>query len=199
MTRPGIYFDKEYAQAEYEMHVNRTSRSNGAVGRDPVCYRAAREQVLARLPSDIKHFGVLDFGCGKGAKAGKALFEWARVNTNLNSYSMRYYDIGDNTTAEARGSDLPQGYYDLVILSNVLNVQPTDNLLKLVLLEAWACVAEGGILLCNYPKKPRHCGVSDQQMWELLAALSPCAKNSLGQYYLASPNKGVYQITKGSS
>ena len=187
----GIYFNKEYAQAEYEMHVNRTSRRKGAVGRSPLCYRVARG-IVAQASKKAGPYRILDFGCGKEPHLEGVV---PGTLTHLpEGISICPYDIGNN----AHGMK-PVGTYDLVILSNVLNVQPTDNLLKLVLLDAWFYVAEGGILLCNYPKKPRHCGVSDQQVWELLAALSPCAKNSLGQYYLASPNKGVYQITKGSS
>lgn len=99
---------------------------------------------------------VLDFGCGYGQS--KALLEG--VNDRLRWWGTdlvnRFPDDRDlddcflyqpwNTLVEKA---------DMVLLSNVINVQETWAQLVEVLDKALSCVKYGGQLILNYPRSPR--------------------------------------------
>jgi len=161
---------------DYEQFVNRTSRNTGAVGTAPVCYRWAHRLtgpgiwVCGRLAQGRREWRirlifqldpdkarVLDFGCGKGARHSLLLKASGVANVHP-------WDIGRNSF----GFGKPAGKYNLVILSNVLNVQPNAYDVPRVLKEAWSYVDKLGFMIVNYPKAPRHNWVSDSRMRELI-------------------------------
>ena len=151
---------------DYERFVNRTSRSSGAVGTRPVCYKWALRLTSTGIwmgglgtsfrlsPERVR---VLDFGCGKGARHALALKAAGLAEVHP-------WDIGDNSP----GVGKPSGKYNLVILSNVLNVQPDADDVSRVLQEAWSYVDELGFMILNYPKNPRHNGVTDNKLRDLI-------------------------------
>lgn len=145
---------------EYTKLVNKTSRRKGAVGKDPLCYRYARDLLSNLPPADID---ILDFGCGKGATHAQALQEWLNNYPPYATYSKRVwaYDIGANSPQKEDNyiTTFPYHSYDMVILSNVLNVQPDPDLVVGVLNQAWKFVKPGGGLVVNYPHNPRYSGM----------------------------------------
>lgn len=155
---------------DYERFVNRTSRSSGAVGTRPVCYKWALRLTSTGIwmgglgtsfrlsPERVR---VLDFGCGKGARHALALKAAGLAEVHP-------WDIGDNSP----GAGKPAGKYNLVILSNVLNVQPNSWDMTRVLKEAWSYVDKMGFMIMNYPKHPRHNWVTDSRVRELVHELT---------------------------
>jgi hypothetical protein len=65
------------------------------------------------------------------------------------SLKVEPYDFGFNERAL-------RSYYDIVMASNVLNVQTNRKMLKSTLAEMACCVNEYGFILANYPKSPRY-------------------------------------------
>lgn len=156
---------------DYERFVNRTSRASGAVGVRPVCYKYAHQLTAPDGPGICvcgKTFRllrplarVLDFGCGKGARHALLLKAAGLAEVHP-------WDIGANCP----GVGKPSGKYNLVILSNVLNVQPNSWDMQRVLKEAWSYVDKMGLMIMNYPKAPRHNWVSDSRVSELVHELT---------------------------
>lgn len=154
---------------DYERFVNRTSRSSGAVGTRPVCYKWALRLTstgiwmggLGTSRLSPERVRVLDFGCGKGARHALALKAAGLAEVHP-------WDIGDNSP----GAGKPAGKYNLVILSNVLNVQPDADDVSRVLKEAWSYVDKMGFMIMNYPKHPRHNWVTDSRVRELVHELT---------------------------
>ena len=178
---------------DYIRHVNKTSRSAGAVGKEPLCYR----ELASRLANDPTPVGirVLDYGCGKAgaARATDFLMRFPKLRLYLP------YDIGANNQHKFQKDRLEQAMavhrleqamavpFDYVVLSNVLNVQRTEHELLTVLAEAWAKVWHRGILICNYPTKPRHSTVPEDRLKQYLAELDQ-------HYYCPKPH--VYILKK---
>lgn len=179
----------------YIKFVNRTSRRRvGNASQPPVCYRLAYEYLTTgtlpwlslnyKIPLNIN---VLDFGCGKDAAHGTTLFDAVRTqlatrNSVLTSLTMHYYDIGANALTNDSRVLIKDDYYDLVILSNVLNVQPTAQHAEVTLDVAWDCVKPGGLLILNYPKKPRHCPWDENMVAYQLAYRLRMAEYSRGTF-----------------
>lgn len=158
--------DLNLDSSAYIKHVNKTSRHSGAVGKDPVCYKEL-DRVLEIQGGKGKR--VLDFGCGKGGLArGFVFLEKHKLKTYIP------YDIGANTFHKGSEAELAEGMaepFDYVVLSNVLNVQPSEELVKLVLVIAWKHVKPGGMFIMNYPDKPRHNPMTEDTLAYLLCGL----------------------------
>lgn len=122
---------------------NQTSRSRGAVGKDPLCYRYVRET----WPLAVPGLHILDYGAGRDAVHAKKL--------RRKGLDVVAYDFGVNLT-DAHDPDALEFAYDVVIASNVLNVQSSRNMLARTLNELTEACAPGGILVCNYPSSPRY-------------------------------------------
>ena len=140
--------------------LTRTAREKGAVGRDPLAYRwAIAEFTGKKWPKTI-----LDFGAGKTAKHAK------RLRAALPGVEVSAWDVGENWVRGVHAVMLCFRYYDFVVVSNVLNVQPNLPALFTVIEEVSdACRAEGSVLV-NYPVEPRKIeGLDEGMVWDLLA------------------------------
>lgn len=157
-----------------------TSRNRGAVGRNAIVPRVVREYAH-------RDDTILDFGCGKDA---------AHV-----------MDLREEGYQKAMGYDfhLPasaialQCQFDVVYLSNVLNVQDTPAMLTETIRQAWACVAPGGVLICNLPESPRKgayaCLVPSAQvryLWGELVKVTGCFPRKVG----GTNRAPVFKMTK---
>jgi hypothetical protein len=130
--------------------MNKTCRSKGAVGKDPLCYQWFRE---ASGDLDKKSTAILDFGAGKDLPHTKKL---RRLGWDVEAL-----EFGDNVTDEhIRLGDVPirpggEGFYDVVIASNVLNVQTSERMMRRTMLQIIGCARRRGTIIVNYPLSPR--------------------------------------------
>jgi SAM-dependent methyltransferase len=171
----------EMNNEEYITLVNKTSRPGGVGGKTPLCYRLAIDLFGAGI---IKEGSILDFGCGKHAVHINNLRE------QLGSYFCCYgHDIGANDPGIIWAPRMGD-QHDLVIASNVANVQPTVDLLLKVLGEMWSKVRPGGYLLLNHPKNPRYHNLTTQQVLDLILF------NQVDAYHPLKLAENVYLIHK---
>ena len=140
---------------------NKTSRSKGAVGSDPIVYR-----VFDSLHKGDSSVGqVCDFGAGKDAAHA--------IRLRNKGYSVDPIEFGDNHNPDRHRSLPYQETYSHILLSNVLNVQPTKEILRYTL-EVVDCIAKAGcILYANYPTSPRKGGWAIPELLELIKEYSP--------------------------
>lgn len=116
------------------------------------------------------HIKVLDFGCGYGQS--KDLLQG--VNDRLIWFG---HDLVDRLTTD----DSPyepffsrdelhnlHKWCDMVLLSNVINVQETWMQLEETVTLALSCVKYGGQLLWNYPRAPRKMACDTADMKRLI-------------------------------
>jgi hypothetical protein len=89
----------------------------------------------------------LDYGAGKEATHTKKL--------RREGLDVVAYDFGENLT-RFHDRDALEFSYEVVIASNVLNVQSTKRMLAQTLDELERACAPGAILVCNYPASPRY-------------------------------------------
>ena len=142
--------------------LNRTARSSGAIGSKPtVC-----TQYLIDNCVNPRAF-VLDFGAGPKSQQANIL----RGRGFQHVYA---YDIGKNYNPDQHvspfyRSGIPLSNYDIVFASNVLNVQPDLSHLKSTISQLHSLVEHSsGILICNFPKKPRKNECSDTRLYDIL-------------------------------
>jgi hypothetical protein len=114
---------------------------------------------------------VLDFGAGRGAlQALELAADYPRISA---------YDF-PGTLLETAWEDpslagrlelLPErGAHDIVMASNVLNVQPSRASLEATLDELAAALAPGGELVANIPSAPIKLGASQSELVDLAAS-----------------------------
>lgn len=119
----------------------KTARSAGAVGRDPIVYRHFLH--VMDVPTTCS---VLDFGSGPQAVHAQRLSEAG--------YDVTAYDLGMDDYVDLSGRT-----FDVVLCSNVLNVQPTREAVEGVLAELRSFCHPSSIVLMNYPASPRKAGL----------------------------------------
>ena len=120
--------------------------------------RPASFAIKAVVPRVVAHLApqgkILDFGCGRDAVHVGLLRE-------------RGLDVvGHDFSLPAT---LERGSFDVVYASNVLNVQTDDAMLFKTLREIRSYLRLGGLFIANYPKEPRYCPLSAD---DLLGVLS---------------------------
>lgn len=125
----------------YEQDVNRTCRDSGAIGANPVALR----YVLDKVETDKS---VLDYGAGKNIRQAITLRE-AGFKT------VYAWDIGANFDPEKHQINALRFRYDVVMASNVINVQTDFVWLNWVLSTLANLVNDAGMLVVNYPGSPR--------------------------------------------
>jgi len=139
--------------AEQLARMNRSGQRRGAVGSKPtVCTQTILH--LAEQGTIRKDTPVLDFGAGK----------WAQQTAILRDEGFEDvtpYDIGAN------GNDVPPepvGGWPVIMMSNVLNVQPTLRHIAELAATTWEMAAGLGLLVCNYPQSPRYSNATARQV-----------------------------------
>lgn len=123
--------------------VNRTARSAGAVGPGAVVPGIVCRTWYGARPIPT----VLDYGAGPEAVHSKMLRDCG--------LDVAAWDIGYNFREGVHDPQALSRTYDVVMASNVLNVQPTPEHLLAVLDELFGLVKPYGMLVCNYPASPR--------------------------------------------
>lgn len=130
--------------------VNKTSRNTIAIGPNAI----VPAYVLSILqPKD----NVLDFGAGRDAIHTKRIRE-------AGFYCVAY-DFGQNDT-EYHQSDALTASYDIVMVSNVINVQLNETMLRATLRQIW--VSTLGAAYMNYPLTPRKANITTDAMYKIL-------------------------------
>jgi SAM-dependent methyltransferase len=150
------------------------------VGKDPLCYRHLRANWSGNVPG----LSILDFGAGRYAHHAKKL--WRR------GYDVTAYEFGDNIDLGIHTTDALDFVYDLVIASNVLNVQSDERMLTKTLREISGALEPGGVLICNYPSSPRYAGISVESMERRLRARFTIKRVG------GTPSSPVWQCVKRS-
>lgn len=127
---------------------NATSRNRGAVGAKALVPRVVRERYHG-----CDGLRVLDFGSGKG----NAHVEQMRCAMGVFDWTIEGWEFGNNVgpghLQEASGAY--EGMFDVVYLSNVLNVQGCASMMWETLYNAREFMQPEGRLVCNYPSSPR--------------------------------------------
>ena len=125
---------------------NATSRSNGASAKNKDgSIRAVVPRYVAKRIS--KTDSILDFGAGKAALHTK----WLREQ----GFDVTAYDFGDNCIEGLHDRDALSKQYKVIMMSNVLNVQSSREMLQETLQQVYNSLEPGGDLICNYPASPR--------------------------------------------
>jgi hypothetical protein len=139
-----------YSEQEI-IDMNKTNRSNGAVGNNAIVPRLV-EDILKR--TDHRALVVLDYGAGKEAKHV--------LNLRKTCHIVHGIEIGDNFNPELHlifGADTRMRF-DLIYASNVLNVQATKEGVFKVLCDVYRLLEPGGWFIANYPASPRKSDIS---------------------------------------
>lgn len=103
---------------------------------------------------------VLNFGCGIFDRKGEIPHS-ARLRQH--GFLVTNHDIGDHSRHGV--PDALERKYDIVMASNVLNVQPNWATLAKTLAEIAAATKPDGKAILNYPRRPRFCPtITEEQM-----------------------------------
>ena len=142
----GIRFTRE------EMRIaNGTSRGKGAVGANALVPRYIDEEIK---PGPGEH--ILDFGAGKHA-----------IHTQMfkdKGYLITAYDFSSNFDPNLHDRGALAKTYDYVLLSNVVNVQNSEDMLRRTLRQVNSVIKPGGKVVLNYPASPRKASLSTGQV-----------------------------------
>lgn len=120
----------------------------------PICY-----QLILKGCFKVGLKKILDYGCGPEEKYVREM-EYASMDA-----------VGvDFSIPGSREEHLGKGQkYDIIVVSNVLNVMDNEKDLRGMVSELRAHLAEDGIVLANYPTDPRKLGLSVKQMTDVLS------------------------------
>jgi len=158
--------------------MNRSDRGGLGIGRHPegAVLQAAKRFLNGR--TDIRK--VLDYGAGREAATACHLEE---------TYGLRVdaYEIGANAGPN-HVVHWPRGYYDLVLCSNVLNVQPNMGKILNVLMSCWTALRVNGVLIVNYPAEPRHSDVSRRAVSHAISQMFDCVQYDGGVWKCSKPS-----------
>lgn len=110
-----------------------------------------------------KEHSILDFGAGKHAIHTK----WLREN----GFNVTAWEFGDNFVDEAHDKNALDKQYQVVMASNVLNVNNSIEMLRKTLTQIYNCIIDGGALVCNYPAIPRKLGISANDLYLLILSV----------------------------
>lgn len=110
----------------------------------------SKKQTLPKIIEQIAKKGdkILDFGAGKDAFGTKYL--------RKSGFDVTAHEIGENFVDGLHDLNALELYYDVVFISNVLNIQPDVPRLLDVISGVKSCLNVGGKFICNFPVKPRH-------------------------------------------
>ena len=143
--------------SEYFEEVNKTFRKTGAVGKNPLVYRFA--EALCN-----KELLIADVGSGPEGFHAKRLCELG--------FKAIPFDCGKNVTGGVQDiSTLNNFACKSVLLSNVLNVQPRKEDVKLILQQVKESCPQMELLICNLPKEPNKSGITESEVFDILEDL----------------------------
>lgn len=124
------------------------------------------ENVL-RLELDLDPFGdIADLGSGRGMPLAKFLrkeFRWAGIH----AVDLQFSQLLEEKDGILRSNSL-KGKYDLIVASNVLNVQRNASELSALVEEVSRSLRLGGFFVANYPNDPRYMEMTSAEMEDLL-------------------------------
>lgn len=141
-----------------------TARGKGAIGRHPLCYREAARRAPRIYAHKKRKLTLLDYSCGTGDQAAQLLQD---LTTEGIKALIVHYDLHPSYRDPARDGRR----YDLVIASNVLNVQETEEQLSRTLQHLHNISLHSGCqVLCNYPNNPRKLGINLATLLERIEA-----------------------------
>jgi hypothetical protein len=103
---------------------------------------------------------ILDFGAGKDAVHTQILRE--------KGLNVTAYDFKVNSNTMYHRQDALKYKYDIVMVSNVLNIQISKGMLEDTLSQIKNCVKEDGFVIANYPKEPRKLDINILQLRTIL-------------------------------
>lgn len=126
--------------------------------------------------AETEGFTALDFGCGKDAYW---VAEGRERGIDIDGIDLSRPDLQ------------PKEKYDLVFLSNVVNVQETDEQLKELIEKVFFFDPE--IVLFNYPASPRKMGLNIQDICNLIVPLLPL-DYELRRYDAPETTVPIFQI-----
>lgn len=144
-----------FNQTDIEV-ANKTSRANGAVGRNAIVPRKVREW-LGHPNDDVM---ILDFGAGKHAVHAQALLE--------DGYNVLAYEFGNNVDPRVHCELALMSKYDVVYASNVLNVQSGFSMAQKTIKQVVDVLKEDGVFFANFPASPRKSDIKPKAMRDLL-------------------------------
>lgn len=107
-----------------------------------------------------RYLSVLDYGAGKHASGTQMLRTYF--------IDVTAYDIGNNCTTCFHNENALDGIYDIVMASNVINVQPSLHHVSDVFHEIKNCLTPNGIVYCNLPRSPRKCEINEQRLQSMM-------------------------------
>lgn len=137
---------------------NKTSRANGAVGKNAITPRFVRQHV--EMFYNKKDTMILDFGAGKQAVHTRAML--------ADGFLVTAWEFGDNVNPQFHNEcALMQKYY-IAFASNVLNVQSSVAMARATINQAAAVLYDNGKLFANYPASPRKSDITVKEMEQLL-------------------------------
>lgn len=158
----------------------KTARKKFGNGIPPV-YRIALD--WCRNPCPITGWQpkvVLDYGCGYARFAD----DFIRAGAFYVGTDLHRQDFSDQPLFEAellreegwnnRAAFVPSDYlhncegYDLVMLSNVCNIQTEYNELERIIKDAFRLIDKGGSVLLNWPKSPRKIAINQDELEEFI-------------------------------
>ena len=145
-----------FAQQDIQV-ANKTSRTNGAVGKNAIVPRKVREYLGAYCDEEIT---ILDFGAGKTAAHQQAMLQ--------DGWAVTAYEFGDNVDPRFHNELALMQTYDIVYASNVLNVQSGFDMARATIKQVADVVVTGGVLFANYPASPRKSEITPKEMEWLL-------------------------------
>ena len=182
-----------YTPADRNRIIN-SARASGAIGRDPLVYRVFRAMAERR---DIVHLTsrpirVLDFGAGKKAVHSERLREMG--------FDVTAYDLSRN--------DFIYPPYDFVLLSNVLNVQPTLEHVRSVLEQAHLVTDDpvngfrghymwpdrnAGLpaVIANFPTSPNYSGATIDEVYDVFREVMGASVLLRSKRIISSGTRGV--------
>ncbi len=137
---------------------NKTSRANGAVGKNALTPRFVREYLESFYEKEETL--VLDFGAGKSAAHAQAIL--------ADGWQVTAYEFGDNIDPRVHNELALMQTYDVVYASNVLNVQSSFTMARETIKQVAEVVKEDGRFFANYPASPRKSGMTPNEMVQLL-------------------------------
>jgi 2-polyprenyl-3-methyl-5-hydroxy-6-metoxy-1,4-benzoquinol methylase len=134
--------------------MKRSARSAGAVGTKAVVPRWIRERVE---PSP--HIRILDLGAETGTHANSL----RRLGYNVTAFDINFPEHSDPNALKRT--------YDIVYMSNVLNVQPSAEALMELLQAVRRLIRPEGFLLANYASSPHYAGLGNRDVDDMVRSV----------------------------